>query len=80
MPLRQEIQFLRERARRLREIAATHRTALSDQLRQMADELEARANEIEQDLVGQSLAEQRRRQTFSSFGWSGPSGPTRSRG
>jgi hypothetical protein len=46
MPLRQEIHFLRERARRLREIAATHPTALSGQLRKMADELEARADEI----------------------------------
>ena len=49
MPLRQEVQFLRERARRLREIAATYPTALSGQLRQMADELEARANEIEEE-------------------------------
>jgi hypothetical protein len=49
MPLRQDIQFLRERARRLREIAASHPTALSGQLRQMADELEARAEEIEQE-------------------------------
>lgn len=49
MPLRQEIQFLRERARRLREIAASHPTALSGQLRQMADELETRAEEIERE-------------------------------
>jgi len=48
MPLRQEVQFLRERARRLREIAATYPTALSNQLREMADELETRANEIDQ--------------------------------
>jgi hypothetical protein len=47
MPLRQEIQFLRERARRLREIAASHPTALSEPLRRMAEELEARAAEIE---------------------------------
>jgi hypothetical protein len=49
MPLRQEVQFLRERARRLREIAATYPTALSNQLRQMADELETRANEIDEE-------------------------------
>jgi hypothetical protein len=49
MPLRQEVQFLRERARRLREIAATYPTALSGQLRQMAAELEARADEIENE-------------------------------
>jgi hypothetical protein len=49
MPLRQEIQFLRERARRLREIAGSHATALSGQLRKMAEELEARANEIENE-------------------------------
>ena len=49
MPLRQEVQFLRERARRLREIAATYPTALSNQLRQMADELETRASEIDQE-------------------------------
>ena len=36
MPLRQEAQFLRERARRLREIAGAHRTAVSQQLRAMA--------------------------------------------
>lgn len=49
MPLRQEVQFLRERARRLREIAGYHATALSGQLRKMADELEARADEIENE-------------------------------
>ena len=49
MPLRQEVQFLRERARRLREIAASHPTPLSGQLRQMAQELEARADEIERE-------------------------------
>jgi hypothetical protein len=49
MPLRHEVQFLRERARRLRAIAASHPTALSGQLRQMAEELEARAEEIERE-------------------------------
>jgi hypothetical protein len=49
MPLRQEIQFLRERARRLRDIAASHPTRLSGQLRKMAEELEARADEIEHE-------------------------------
>ena len=52
MPLRHEIQFLRERARRLREIAASHPTALSGQLREMAAELETRAAEIERDTRG----------------------------
>ena len=47
MPLRQEIQFLRERAQRLCDIAASHPTALSVQLREMAQELRARADEIE---------------------------------
>ena len=47
MPLRQEVRFLRERARRLREMAEAHQTALSDQLRMMAHELEARADELE---------------------------------
>ena len=49
MPLRQEIQFLRDRARRLRQMANAHRTALSDQLRRMATELEARADELQRD-------------------------------
>lgn len=47
MPLRQEAQFLRQRARRLREMATTHQTALSDQLLIMAAELEARADQLE---------------------------------
>jgi len=47
MPLRQEAQFLRERARRLREIAGAYQTALSQQLREMAAELETRADELE---------------------------------
>ena len=47
MPLRQEAQFLRARARRLLEIAGSARTALSDQLWRLADELEARADELE---------------------------------
>jgi len=47
MPLRQEVQFLRERARRLREMAEENQTALSDRLRMIAHELEARADNIE---------------------------------
>ena len=47
MTFRQEIQFLRDRARRLHEMATAHRTALSDQLLVMAAELEARADELE---------------------------------
>jgi len=47
MPLRQEAQFLRERAQRLREIAGVYRTALSKQLREMAAELDAHADELE---------------------------------
>lgn len=47
MPLRQEIQFLRDRARRLREMADTHRTPLSDQLTVMAAELDALADRAE---------------------------------
>ena len=47
MPLRREVNFLRERARRLREMAAEHETALSDRLRMMAHELDARADELE---------------------------------
>lgn len=48
MPLRQEAQFLRDRARRLREMAAIQ-TPLSTQLSVMAHELEARADELERD-------------------------------
>jgi len=47
MPLRQEVQFLRERARRLRAMAGKNQTALSDRLRMIAHELEARADDIE---------------------------------
>ncbi len=47
MPLRQEVHFLRERARRLREMADEFQTALSDRLRMMAHELEARADDLE---------------------------------
>ena len=47
MPLRQEVQFLRDRARRLREMGEAHQTALSEQLRMLAHELEARADELE---------------------------------
>lgn len=47
MARRQEVQFLRARARRLREIAGTARTALSDPLRVIGDELEARADVLE---------------------------------
>jgi hypothetical protein len=54
MPFRQEIQFLRDRARRLHEMADTHRTALSDQLKVMAAELEARADELERDQCQQT--------------------------
>ena len=49
MPFRQEVQFLRDRARRLREVANSHRTALSDQLRRMASDLEARAEALQRD-------------------------------
>jgi hypothetical protein len=48
MPLRQEVQFLRDRARRLREMANAHETALSDRLRALAHELDARADVLEQ--------------------------------
>jgi len=47
MPLRQEVQFLRERARRLRDMADEYQTAMSDRLRMMAHELEGRADELE---------------------------------
>ncbi len=47
MPPSQEVQFLRERARRLREMADEYQTALSDRLRMIAHELEARADDIE---------------------------------
>jgi hypothetical protein len=46
MPLRQEVQFLRDRARRLREMAQ-YQTPLSDRLNVMAAELEARADDLE---------------------------------
>ena len=48
MPMRQEVQFLRDRARRLREMA-TQRTPLSDHLRQMAQELDTRADELQRN-------------------------------
>jgi len=51
MPLRQEVRFLRERAKRLRQMAEAHQTALSDQLQMMAYELEARADELERARV-----------------------------
>jgi hypothetical protein len=41
MPLRREVQFLRERAMRLREMADQYQTALSGRLRVIAHELEA---------------------------------------
>ena len=47
MARRQEVEFLRARARRLREIAGTARTALSDPLRIIVGEMEARADELE---------------------------------
>src|SRR6266496_435844 len=47
MPLRREVQFLRERARRWREMADENPTPLSDRLRAMAHELEARADNLE---------------------------------
>jgi hypothetical protein len=47
MPLRQDAQFLRQRARRLRDIAGAHRTALSNQLRKIAAELDERAAQLE---------------------------------
>jgi hypothetical protein len=46
MPLRQEVQFLRDRARRFRDMAKP-RTPLCDQLRMMAEEIEARADDLE---------------------------------
>lgn len=49
MPFRQEIQFLRDRARRLRDMANSHRTALSDQLRVVAAELEGHDDELQRD-------------------------------
>jgi len=51
MPLRREVQFLRERARRLREMADNHQTALSDQLRVMAAELDAVADRAEKGIA-----------------------------
>jgi hypothetical protein len=47
MPLRQEAQFLRDRAQRLREMATAHQTPLSGQLLDIAAELDARADELE---------------------------------
>jgi len=55
MPFRQEIQFLRDRARRLRQMANSHRTALSDQLRVMAAELEARSDELQRIKISRQL-------------------------
>ncbi len=46
-PLRREVQFLRERAKRLRDVADEYQTALSDRLRMIAHELEARADDLE---------------------------------
>ena len=48
MPLRQEIQFLRDRAQRLREMAG-YQTPLSEQLKMMSAELEARADQLQRD-------------------------------
>jgi hypothetical protein len=53
MPLRREVQFLRDRARRLREMADVHQTALSDQLRVMAAELDALADRAEKGATHQ---------------------------
>jgi hypothetical protein len=53
MPLRQEIQFLRDRARRLREMAA-YQTPLSDRLKVMAAELETRADDLERTQCGEA--------------------------
>jgi len=53
MPLRREVQFLRDRARRLREMADVHQTALSDQLRVMAAELDALADRAEEGATHQ---------------------------
>jgi len=47
MPLRREVQFLRQRAKRLREMADEYPTALSDRLRMIAHELEAQADDLE---------------------------------
>ena len=46
MPFREQIQFLRDRARRLIEMAQ-HQTPLSDQLKVMAAELETLADELQ---------------------------------
>jgi hypothetical protein len=51
MPLRREVQFLRERARRLMEMADAHQTGLSDQLRVMAAELDAVADRAERGIT-----------------------------
>lgn len=47
MPFRQQVQSLRDRARRLREIGDSQPTPLSEQLRTMADELDRIADESE---------------------------------
>ena len=47
MPLRREVQFLRDRAQRLREMADAHHTPLSHQLRMMAAELDTLADRAE---------------------------------
>ena len=47
MPLRQEPEFLRQRAHRLRSIVDAERTPLSNRLREIAEELERRADELE---------------------------------
>ena len=54
MPL-QEVQFLRDRARRLREMAQ-HQTPLSDQLKVIAAELEAVADELERQQINNPAA------------------------
>ena len=56
MPLRREVQFLRERARRLREMADAHQTGLSDQLRVMAAELDAVADRAERGITDEGGA------------------------
>jgi hypothetical protein len=47
LPVRQEVDFLRDRALRLRKIARID-SALSAELIEIADALDARANELEQ--------------------------------
>ena len=53
MPFSQQIQFLRDRARRLLEMAQ-HQTPLSDQLKMIAAELEALADAMQRDLDRQA--------------------------